>query len=572
MHERISRLRELPFALRCLLVCAGGLLPVAGNLVAPEFWWLWRLTFFGAWVFANVLFPLVSGLAISFLIFAGMLAGEMPLISSSGRLFHAGATGLESIALTALAVLGHLTFDYMAVANPLLGSVKELAYLSDRQGHLVWRSARARRLAKSHGRPTRGRLAWAVPEQYREAAKKYTQEAFERGHSGSETFFIKDFGDSSGEGSGGLSPMFARSQTITYRGRPHVLSILYPVTGPDFSERLFATALNAVDTAIAIRALDYRLLWCNTAFAKPLKQMPDELRGSTTPAYCFSAPVMKRALHRPQMGEPYQIDLEAPDGRLLAWEFFPVVDGNHQVVATISLSRDVTERRENDRRVAQAQRLALIGQLAAGIAHNVNNIFGAITVNAELLKRTGDEATALRAANITRALDQGSAILERFCRLSTAIQATLESVDVAPILERTRQLLELQAARQGVQIAVDTVPGLCARADATHLQQVLLNLGLNGLQAMPAGGTLRFTTRLDGAARLSISVQDTGSGIQPENLPQLFTPFFTTSQHNGGTGLGLATSLAMMHAMSGDIQVESTPGAGSSFRLSLPCA
>jgi PAS domain S-box-containing protein len=564
VHKLISHLRRLPLALRCVVVGSAGLITVAGYVLAPAFWLWWHVTFFGTWALANLLFPLLPGLTVSFLMFAAVLVAETQRFSHLTAGVHAGAhLGMEAVVLTALALLNQLVFDYLTLANTLLGAVKALAYLVDQGGRVVWASPSAMQLAESRGHRVLGVLVWDLVDKHRAKAKELILAAFKHGHSESELIFPDD--------GSGRPPMVAKLQAIKYRGRSHVLAILHPLTGPDFSERLFATALNNIDVAIAVRSLDHRIVWCNEAFAKPLKRTPAELRGE---AVTNSVPesVMKEFLNRPQKGETQRAEMLINNGRLVAVEGFPVLDEHHQVAATISLIRDVTERRASERRAARAEQLALTGQVAAGVAHNLNNIFGAIAMNAEVLKMTGDAETVTRATSITAALDQGSDMLQRFYRLSASTQLTLAPLDVATVVERIRRLLEVQAAQQGVLIAVDTSSGLCARADAGQLEQVLLNLGLNGLQAMPGGGELRFTARANGANRLTISVQDTGSGIRPEHLPHLFTPFFTTRGLQGGAGLGLATSLAIMQAMSGDIQVWSTPGSGSIFQVSLPGA
>jgi signal transduction histidine kinase len=234
----------------------------------------------------------------------------------------------------------------------------------------------------------------------------------------------------------------------------------------------------------------------------------------------------------------------------------------------------VLENSEQYRRMQERDRLAALGQMAAGLAHEVKNPLGAIKGAAQLLSEPEDGE-----------LDPSSRefvgiILEEVERLDRVVRSVLEyarpakgnpgAVDVNGIVKRTLQVLA--SARDGATSVeaelADDLPFV--RADAEQLRQVLMNLVQNALQATNDAGKVRlFTRKRRGAADLvEIAVQDDGPGITPQVLKSLFVPFFTTKER--GTGLGLAISQRMVEEMGGRIEVATQPGAGSTFTVVLP--
>jgi signal transduction histidine kinase len=151
---------------------------------------------------------------------------------------------------------------------------------------------------------------------------------------------------------------------------------------------------------------------------------------------------------------------------------------------------------------------------------------------------------------------------------STVHAANFSDCDASLLVKRTVSLLSYQLEKNGIEVD-DRIPPLFVRADAHKLEQVLVNMALNAAAAMPAGGTLTFRHRTDGEF-VTISVEDTGEGIPPENLGRIFDPFFTTKRIGKGTGLGLAVCKKIVDQHGGRISVDSRPGAGTSFHIALP--
>ena len=246
---------------------------------------------------------------------------------------------------------------------------------------------------------------------------------------------------------------------------------------------------------------------------------------------------------------------------------------------TAHLEQTLAELQNSHRQLAQAERLAALGTLAGGIAHEFHNVIGGIRGCAhELL---ADEADADRRETlgvITRAAERGTGIVQqllRFARRSVDRQA---AVDPAQVVADALRLCEPAARGQHVTVVRELTTGLCVRGDADALHQVCVNLLVNALQAMPNGGTLRVAVAGGGERPGALlTVADTGVGIATDDLPQLFEPFFTTrtsaaDPSRRGTGLGLSVSYGIVAAHQGRIDVQSQVGVGTTFTVWLPDA
>jgi two-component system NtrC family sensor kinase len=241
-----------------------------------------------------------------------------------------------------------------------------------------------------------------------------------------------------------------------------------------------------------------------------------------------------------------------------------------------TLERRVEERtrelREAQDQLIQSEKLASLGKMAAGVAHEINNPLTSIILNTHLLleeARDGDETQeplTLIADEAARCAQIVSGLLN-FARQTPA---TTVRADVNEIVDRTVQLLEKQASVRNIGIERNLDRSLPAiDLDRNKIQQVFSNLTINACEAMPEGGSLRITSRMsrDGT-EIIIAFADTGVGIPKENIPKLFDPFFTTKSL--GTGLGLAVSYGIVRQRGGTIEVRSEVGRGSTFTVRLP--
>jgi two-component system NtrC family sensor kinase len=231
-----------------------------------------------------------------------------------------------------------------------------------------------------------------------------------------------------------------------------------------------------------------------------------------------------------------------------------------------TLEQKVEERtrelKHSQRQLLQATKLASVGELAGGVAHQINNPAGIILMRAgRLAQEIGQRHLSGEAQEdvqvIQRQVEKIRSIVSALVKFARQLPTELRPTDLNGVVRRAVEVvLDLQELPQ-------------VAADGAQLEQVLINLVNNALDAMPTGGTLIFATR-SGPPGVSLAVADTGSGIPAEHLPRLFDPFFTTKEVGQGTGLGLAISYGIVQEHGGAIEVESEPGRGSRFTLCLP--
>ncbi|HJR43202.1 MAG TPA: ATP-binding protein [Gemmatimonadaceae bacterium] len=237
------------------------------------------------------------------------------------------------------------------------------------------------------------------------------------------------------------------------------------------------------------------------------------------------------------------------------------------------VGRDITGEREMRTRLAETERLAAVGELVAGVAHEVNNPLSTISAFAQLLLRDGHLAPDQRESiEVIRAETvRASQVLKDLLTFARRSESQRQRLEVSEIVERTLRLRGYEMTSGGITLETDFAENLPpVSGDARQLQQVLLNLVTNAMQAMsPRGGTLRVFTRRDGD-QVVIGVEDTGCGIAPDVRERVFEPFFTTK--SDGTGLGLSVSYGIVTAHGGTIEIAESTTKGTTFQLCLPVA
>jgi len=236
--------------------------------------------------------------------------------------------------------------------------------------------------------------------------------------------------------------------------------------------------------------------------------------------------------------------------------------------------KDRDERIRNfDEILTRASRLSSLGELAASIAHEIKNPLISIEGFAKRIEKSSDlEKVREYATFIEKESDRLSHVLMRLLDFARMRGPAREYLDVNSVVDETILFTEHHLTAFGnVSITVaeeDQLPQVCV--DKIHVQQALINLVMNAAQAMPAGGAVLVRTGRRGTDYAWISVSDEGIGIDEEQLERIFEPFFTTKARGEGTGLGLSLTKKLVEANGGKIEVESTKGKGSTFRLLLP--
>ncbi len=290
------------------------------------------------------------------------------------------------------------------------------------------------------------------------------------------------------------------------------------------------------------------------------------------------------------LSEQHEFRFRCKDGSDL-WTLVatnPILDAHGHYAGALAMVTDITDRRRLEDELRHAQKMEAVGRLAGGIAHDFNNQLTVIQGFGEIARRRiTDESLHQHLTQIISAAERSADLVRQLLTFSRKGPHILASVDVHNIL---REMLDVLRRSLNKLIRLDfafQAESSLIMGDASLLQNAFLNLALNARDAMPAGGDLRFTTALvdftdtkkprPNAAMqpgryLRVVVSDTGQGMSEEVLKHLFEPFFTTKAPGQGTGLGLASVYGTVTKHGGGIEVESTAGRGTTFRVYLPCS
>jgi PAS domain S-box-containing protein len=255
-----------------------------------------------------------------------------------------------------------------------------------------------------------------------------------------------------------------------------------------------------------------------------------------------------------------------------------------KVIGAVLAIEDVTDRVSLTQEVQQAEKLAVVGQLAAGIAHQIGTPLNVISGSAEyLMMEWGDQPRPQELEIIIAQTDRITKLIQQLLNFARPAHLELRPVSLNELLQEVLSLTEHQIAKENIQITTEFQPDLPPIvADANQLEQAFLNIVINAWHAMPQGGRLLLRTRLVPAgerprrvgrpepAGLEVVFSDTGMGIAPEHMPRIFDPFFSTKGVGKGTGLGLAISRRIVEDHHGRIDVDSAVGHGARFSIWFP--
>ncbi|ACJ00120.1 ATP-binding protein [Rhodospirillum centenum] len=251
----------------------------------------------------------------------------------------------------------------------------------------------------------------------------------------------------------------------------------------------------------------------------------------------------------------------------------PLRDDAGAITRILGSARDVTERRQAQERLFQAQKLETVGQLTGGVAHDFNNLLTAIVNNLELARRDPAGA-AERLEGALKAARAGTELVRRLLAFARMQPLEPQPTDPGRLLHDILPLLR-RAVGERVEVSVTAGRRLPpVLVDPVQLENALLNLAVNARDAMPGGGRLEIRAGVelaeDGTPQVVLTVADTGTGMTPEVAQRMFEPFFTTKPPGKGTGLGLASLYGFVRQSGGQVRVETAPGRGTVFHLSFP--
>lgn len=258
---------------------------------------------------------------------------------------------------------------------------------------------------------------------------------------------------------------------------------------------------------------------------------------------------------------------EAPERMLVT---HAIEDSTGRFIGAMLVARNIGYLNRVHSTLNYSRKLAALNRLMAGVAHEVKNPLNAMTIHLELLKRKLDpSANVEKHVNVIGSeIHRLDEVLMGFLKFARPDELKLQPVQLSALISDVVTTVTIEAQRANIQVKVDC-PGSLPEinADPGMLRQAILNLALNACQAMADGGTLRLSCR-SSQRKVEIDVEDTGSGIPPENLSRIFDLYFTTREKGSGIGLSMVYRIVQLH--DGEVEVQSTPGTGTRFRLVFP--
>jgi PAS domain S-box-containing protein len=370
---------------------------------------------------------------------------------------------------------------------------------------------------------------------------------------------------------------------VTIDGRPARVAFLHDISErkrAQQSEARYRTLIEHAADGVAILDAQHVIRYMNPSGLR-MMGMEDAAQVVGRRVTEFVDPdVERRALARPPVAEgATEIVFRRPDGSSVVVETIAVPIEHDGKPAFMTFARDITERRQMEARLVQADRLAAVGMLAAGVAHEINNPLAFVLLNLGVLTRelprlvkdpSRMEATLARVAETREGAERVATIVRDLRTFARSEPDRDEPVELRRVLESAVKMVSSgMRTRAHVSTLYETVP--LVRGSEARLGQVFLNLLVNALQALPDHREQEVAVRLEHLnGEVVVTVSDTGAGIAPADLPRIFDPFFTTKPSGMGTGLGLSIVHSIVTSLGGRITVESTVGSGTRFRVHLP--
>jgi two-component system, NtrC family, sensor histidine kinase PilS len=331
----------------------------------------------------------------------------------------------------------------------------------------------------------------------------------------------------------------------------------------------------SVGTGLIALDLEHRVTAFNhaaeeiTGVAAPhaIGQAWSSLIGSVIPL----EPIESVIAANPRASTRHEAVLRRPDGTSVPvrMTFSALRSGEGERLGLISACEDLSAIREMESRMRQADRLATVGRMAANIAHEIRNPLASLTGAIEVLTSplTADDARERLSQIVAHESERLNHIIKNFLEYARPAPLSIATFDVAAAAEEVLLLLEHRTSSGSLKVIREFAPSIPWAVDAQQLRQILWNLCLNAVEAMPEGGELRVSVSVRGAT-LEVAVSDTGDGIAAADVSHVFEPFFSTKPE--GTGLGLALVHRIVQDHGGEIDVRSSPGLGTTFTLTLP--
>jgi PAS domain S-box-containing protein len=348
-----------------------------------------------------------------------------------------------------------------------------------------------------------------------------------------------------------------------------------------YSKGFLQSVIDGIQDSITIVDRSYRILFANRAARERVVLNPENRQ--IVGQICFETYhnqdrpcvfcLTSRTFEDGKAGTTtFSKEDENGQERFLELYTYPIKEKNGEVGRVIEISRDITERKRLEMQLVQASKMAALGELAGGLAHQLNNPLVGVQNFVQLLlsRMDPDDPNRNLAETVERAGKECSKIIRNLLRFSRESHHDFTEIDPARIIEDVLSLLEKQLTLSGVRIETDLSEELpVILGNETQLAQVFMNIIHNGAQAIDDSGTITIRLRAGSDGKnVFVEIVDTGRGIPRNCLDRIFEPFFTTKED--GTGLGLSVAYGIVKNHGGSIHVESEEGKGSTFIVTLP--
>ena len=345
-------------------------------------------------------------------------------------------------------------------------------------------------------------------------------------------------------------------------------------------ERHLASVVESASDIVISTDTEGNILTWNKAAQKTTGYALDELKGRPFFDYCdqTDAVSVRHLLSKGNSGENssrIESNLKTKDAhsRPVSWVFSQMTDDAARTVGFVVVGRDLTEQRKFELQILESQKLAALGVMARGIAHEIRTPLAISSSAAQFLAEGNLTPEFCRecAEKVHGGIRKASTIIENLLRFAhPSAEKSKTPLDLLRVVKEALTLVDNQAKVQNIKICTHFLPGPCQVLGVPGpLEQVFINLLLNAMNAMPNGGTVDITAEQN-AAEVRLCVTDTGEGISPEDLDKIFDPFFTRAPLGRGTGLGLSICHSIIDQHGGTIGVKSQSGKGSTFTVRLP--